>query len=212
MSSARTAAPAKVRERWDPARRREQLLRVAESVFAERGYQGTSVNDVASAAGVTRTLVYKYFKDTDEMYLACVRAARAELEDRFASAALSHSDPGEQLRAGLTAYYEFVATRGTLWDLLYGTGAAVAGAVAAESARLRYDTADKIALLIGAALPQHPTEAVSAIAHVVSGAAEQLAKWWRQHPDVPLERVVDHLMLAVWGGLDRQVTAGVPQA
>lgn len=204
--SASTVAPRRTRERWDPARRREQLLSVAESVFAERGYQGTSVNDVASAAGVTRTLVYKYFKDTDEIYLACVRAARSELEDRFATAALAETTPDAQLRAGLTAYFDFVQTRAPLWDLLYGAGAAVAGGVAAESAALRYETAEKIALLIQAALPGQTAASVSAIAHVISGAAEQLAKWWRRHPEVPLPEVVEHIMTAVWGGLDRLVT------
>lgn len=203
--SASTTAPARTRERWDPARRRQQLLSVAESVFAERGYQGTSVNDVASAAGVTRTLVYKYFKDTDEIYLACVRSARSELEERFATAALAEVAPDAQLRAGLTAYFEFVQTRAPLWDLLYGAGAAVAGGVAAESVALRYETAEKIALLIQAALPGQPAESVSAIAHVISGAAEQLAKWWRRHPEVSLPDVVEHVMTAVWGGLDRLV-------
>jgi AcrR family transcriptional regulator len=204
--SASTTAPTRTRERWDPVRRREQLLSVAESVFAERGYQGTSVNDLASAAGVTRTLVYKYFKDTDEIYLACVRAARSELEDRFATAALAATSPEAQLRAGLTAYFDFVQTRAPLWDLLYGAGAAVAGGVAADSSDLRYGTAEKIALLIQAALPAQPAESVSASAHVISGAAEQLAKWWRRHPEVPLEDVVEHVMTAVWGGLERLVS------
>ncbi|GAB4001909.1 TetR/AcrR family transcriptional regulator [Nocardioides ultimimeridianus] len=191
-----------MRTRWEPEKRREQLLRVAERVFAEQGYQGTSVNDVAAAAGVTRTLVYKYFRDTDELYLACVRAARAELEDRFATAALAQEDPGDQLRAGVTAYYEFVQDRSTLWDLLYGGGSAVAGGVAAEAAQLRYDTAERIAVLISAAMPELPAETASATAHAVSGACEQLAKWWRRHPEMALETVVEHLMATVWGGME----------
>lgn len=197
------AAPAKVRERWDPARRREQLLRVAEVVFAEHGYQGTSVADVAAAAGVTRTLIYKYFKDTDEIYFACLQAARRELEDRFATAALEHTEPEAQLRAGVTAYFSFMQTHGPLWDLLYGAGSAVAGPVAADAARLRYDTAERIALLISAAVPHLDAEASSAAAHVVSGSCEQLAKWWRRHPNVAIESVVEHFMRTVWGGLQR---------
>lgn len=198
------ASPAgTARERWDPARRREQLLRVAEVVFAEHGYQGTSVADVATAAGVTRTLIYKYFKDTDEIYLACLRAARSELEERFATAALAHTQPEDQLRGGVSAYYEFMQTHGPLWDLLYGAGAAVAGPLAQEAAQLRYDTAEKIAQLIAAALPDLTDEATSAAAHVVSGSCEQLAKWWRRHPEVPLDTVVEYLMLTIWGGLQR---------
>lgn len=189
--------------------RREQLLRVAEVVFAERGYQGTSVADLAAAAGVTRTLIYKYFKDTDEIYLACLTAARSELEDRFATAALAHEQPEAQLRAGVTAYFDFMQTRRPLWDLLYGAGAAVAGPLASDAARLRYDTADRIALLIGAAMPHLDGQAASASAHVVSGSCEQLAKWWRHHPEVPAGTVVDYFMDTVWGGLERLSRPGM---
>ncbi|NGZ99463.1 helix-turn-helix transcriptional regulator [Nocardioides sp. W3-2-3] len=51
---------------------------MARDVFVRHGYQGTAVEDIAAAAGVTRTLIYKYFADKDEIYLECLRAARTE--------------------------------------------------------------------------------------------------------------------------------------
>jgi AcrR family transcriptional regulator len=189
------------RRRWAPAVRRTQLLSVAEEVFTRLGYQGTAIDDIARAAGVTRTLIYKYFADKDQIYLECVRAARAELEDAFITAATSVTAPRDQLRAGLDAYFTFVGDRGQRWDMLFGGGSAVAGTVAAEVGDLRYDTADKIATLVRAAVPHIADEPASAYAHAISGACEQLAKWWRRHPGVTRDAVVDHCMGAVWIGL-----------
>jgi AraC-like DNA-binding protein len=45
----------------DPGQRREQILDAANALFAERGYDEVSVEDIASSAGVTRGLVHHYF-------------------------------------------------------------------------------------------------------------------------------------------------------
>jgi hypothetical protein len=39
-------------------------------------------------------------------------------------------------------------------------------------------------------------------AHIVSGAAEQMAKWWQRNPTVRLDDVVERIMSVVWDGLD----------
>jgi AcrR family transcriptional regulator len=205
----RSADPS-ARKRWAPAARRTQLLSVAEEVFTRLGYQGTAVDDIARAAGVTRTLIYKYFADKDEIYLECVRAARAELETAFITAATGAVPPHDQLRAGLDAYFAFVGDRGQRWDMLFGGGSAVAGGVAEEVADLRYDTADKIAALVRAAIPNIADEPASAYAHAISGACEQLAKWWRRHPEVTRAAVVAHCLGAVWTGLETIAEAASP--
>src|SRR3954465_7310896 len=46
--------------RLPAAERREQLLRVAVTVFAEKGFTATSMNDVADAAGVTKPVLYQH--------------------------------------------------------------------------------------------------------------------------------------------------------
>jgi AcrR family transcriptional regulator len=56
--------------RLDPAERRDQLLDAANDLFAERGYEEVSVEDIARAAGVTRGLVHHYFGGRTEVYVA----------------------------------------------------------------------------------------------------------------------------------------------
>ena len=56
--------------RLDREQRRQQILDVANDLFAERGYEEVSVEDIASAAGVTRGLVHHYFGGRRDVYIA----------------------------------------------------------------------------------------------------------------------------------------------
>lgn len=192
-----------IRRRLPRADRRAQILQAAEQVFAQRGYQGTSLEDIAAAAGVTRPLIYNYFADKDELYLECLHAARAELDAAIVAAAGSHTHPSQMLRAGMTAYFTFVQNRGKRWEMLFGGGIAVAGAVAARAQQLQFETVGKIAALIRAVVPDLSPVAATAYAHTISGSAQQLAKWWRQHPQIPLEDLVGYQMDAAWTGLEQ---------
>jgi len=58
--------------RLEAAQRRDQILDAANALFAERGYDEVSIEDIASAAGVTRGLVHHYFGGRKEVYLALV--------------------------------------------------------------------------------------------------------------------------------------------
>jgi AcrR family transcriptional regulator len=58
------------RRRLPPEQRRAQLLDAANDLFAERGYEEVSVEDIARAAGVQRGLVHHYFGGRTEVYLA----------------------------------------------------------------------------------------------------------------------------------------------
>jgi AcrR family transcriptional regulator len=198
------------RRRLSRADRRAQILQAAEQVFAERGYQGTSLEDIAAGAGVTRPLIYNYFADKDELYLECLHAARGELDTAIVAAAGAHTRPEDMLRAGLTAYFRFVQDRGKRWDMLFGGGIAVAGAVAERAERLHFETVGKIAVLILAAAPWLAPAAATAYAHTVSGAAQQLAKWWRHHPHIDLDDLVRYQFDVLWTGLEA-IAAGGPR-
>ena len=186
--------------------REEQLLEVAERVFAKHGYQGASIEDIARAAGVTRPIVYDHFGSKEGIYLACVRRARAELERGINEAAGASSDPGEQLWAGINAYFEFVERHGRAWDVLFGQGAAVAGPAAEEVTRLRFDTVRGIADLLTPFVSNVDAQTVEALAHALSGSGEQLAKWWRENPHLTRDEVAGYHMAFAWLGLESLVS------
>src|SRR3954451_19419398 len=69
--------------RLDPAQRREQILDAANVLFAERAYDDVSIEDIASAAGVTRGLVHHYFGGRKDVYVGLLERLGAQREERL---------------------------------------------------------------------------------------------------------------------------------
>src|SRR4051794_6843038 len=77
---ARVSTPPR-QQRLAPEQRRNQLLDVANALFAERGYDQVSIEDIASSAGVARGLVHHYFGGRKEVYIALLERLGADRED-----------------------------------------------------------------------------------------------------------------------------------
>lgn len=70
------------------AERREQVLRAAATAFVRGGFDGTSMDDVAREAGVTRLIVYRIFETKDALYRAVLDDVTADLYHTFEGADL----------------------------------------------------------------------------------------------------------------------------
>jgi AcrR family transcriptional regulator len=195
------ATPTQPRRRLSKQARRATLIAAAEAVFSEAGYSGATMELVAAQAGVTRSLLYEHFASIDEIYLECHRAAREEMEQRlFAAAGQAGARLEDQLRVGLVAYFGYFGEQPQRFELLYGPGGP-GGPLAEQTAELRFISAERIAAMFIAAAPQVPKDEAVAAAHIVSGGAEQLARWWRRNPGVSIETLVDWVMIAIWPGM-----------
>ena len=62
-------------------RKRKTLLLAATAVFLEKGYDGTSMDDVAARAKVSKPTVYKYFSDKEHLFAQMVRATTDQIDD-----------------------------------------------------------------------------------------------------------------------------------
>jgi AcrR family transcriptional regulator len=75
-------------EKWTPERRRAltrtALLDAAAEVFAERGYQGASLDEIAEAAGFTRGAIYSNFDGKEDLFLRVMERRNDELFQRYA--------------------------------------------------------------------------------------------------------------------------------
>ena len=61
--------------------KKEDILLAAEHVFAEKGFKGTTIREVARRAGVANSLIFYYFKDKDVLYEAVFQHAFDQFED-----------------------------------------------------------------------------------------------------------------------------------
>ena len=183
--------------------REQQLLSVAMTIFVARGYQGSTVEDIAFAAGVTRPIVYKHYGSKDQIYLACLRYARTLLDASLLTQAFKNDSLSARLLAAAEGYFAFVETHQTPWRLLYESGTAVAGMASEENKRLRAKTVEQVFQLLREVAVNVSDLELMIRANAISGAGEQLAKWWVMHPDVSKEQVVSALYDFSWAGLSK---------
>lgn len=92
-------------------RRRTEIVDAAERLYAEKGWDGVTMDQVAKSARLSRALVYVYFRDRDELMFAIGWRAMQVLRERFEAAAARHAKGFDQLLAIGRAYmayaYEF---------------------------------------------------------------------------------------------------------
>ena len=77
----------KARVLLDRPTRRAAILAAAAGAFAERGFAGTSMDDVAAAAGITRLIVYRHFGSKEDLYAAVLQHVRDRLAEELTVAA-----------------------------------------------------------------------------------------------------------------------------
>mgnify|MGYP000675236616 CR=1 FL=1 len=105
-----------VPEHAQPRRRKDQLTQAGIALFAARGYHDVTIDDIASAVGLTPSGVYRHFSGkSDILRTACERAATAL--DAAADEALGRSNPHEALSILGQAYVHFAVTDHDLMEV-----------------------------------------------------------------------------------------------
>jgi len=84
----------------------ERILRAAVSVFAQRGYDGASLREVAEAAGVTKPTLYNHFGSKASLYEETIRWMHARVIRRLEQAAAGHTSAYERLLSIMQAELE----------------------------------------------------------------------------------------------------------
>ncbi|MER5217303.1 TetR/AcrR family transcriptional regulator [Streptomyces sp. NPDC002838] len=112
-----------VRRRLGVEERRQQLIGVALDLFSRRSPDEVSIDEIASAAGISRPLVYHYFPGKLSLYEAALKRAAEDLAGRFAE---PHEGPlGARLRRVMHRFFDFVDEHGPGFSALMRGGPAV---------------------------------------------------------------------------------------
>ncbi len=189
-----------LRRRLPRAQREEQLLTVAQAIFAERGFRGPSMDEIAVRAGVTKPVLYDHFGSKDGLVGACIRRAGGQLLDDVARAVAAAQGPEQVLRAGFAAFFRFAESRGQVWFMLIGENSVI-GPAAEALEEIRRQQAAYVAERLITALPHADRAELAAYAQAIIGACERVALWRRERDDVSGARATESLMTLVWGGL-----------
>jgi len=106
--------------RLTASERRQQLLRVAASVFAQYGYDGTTTAALAAAAGITEPLLYRHFESKRGLFAAIVEDLLEQLATRWEELFAATDDPVEQVRMATRQYARVLGEKPDFYRLLNG--------------------------------------------------------------------------------------------
>ena len=191
------------RERWTEHRRARRAELVAAGLDAVRvAGAGFAVDDVARAAGVSKTVIYRYFADKDELVDAVLERVAADvlLPRLLGELAVDRADDRARLRAVIAAFVRFVEDEPALYGFAYAhAGRSSADAVAGTGLAVAEALAGLMRDRLTAA--GRPTEGAATWAHGVVGMVQLAAHWWAGTRTVTAAALVDQLTALAWGGL-----------
>ncbi|MCA9707328.1 MAG: TetR/AcrR family transcriptional regulator [Myxococcales bacterium] len=95
--------------RPDPAASRRAILQAARVCFSARGYAGTSMHDIAKAAGVTQSLIHHHFGPKDALWAEVRRFAFGEYAQQQRTLITSGRGEPEVVRESMATYFRFLA-------------------------------------------------------------------------------------------------------
>jgi AcrR family transcriptional regulator len=200
MEPAPTNPPGPRRARLDPTERRAQIVDAATEVYRGRDPASVRFDEVAAAAGVSRSLVYAYFSDRGELiaavYLNTLSGLDAELS------ALVRDIPVDEGRFGaLVRHYLELADRNADSWRLFAAAGAVNHPVVQDARRAR---CQRIADAWGGG----PAERL--LARGLVGLLEASASEWLEHRACSLDEAATLITRALWRGVGRldTTTAG----
>lgn len=189
-----------VRRRLDPAERRSRVIGAATRLLARRGYDRVTMDDIATAAGVTKPVLYDHFASKQALFRHLLESIRDHLLAEGAAVTAKPIGREERFRAAVDAFFAFVERRPDAARVLLLTpqGDPVAAGL---SRNVQAGASAGLAALLGSYWPSAEPWRRAAATEFVKRGMHALAEWWLDHPDVSRGSVVELVMQTCWQGL-----------
>jgi AcrR family transcriptional regulator len=190
--------------------RRSAILAAAMEVFGASGYHGSSIDEIAQQAGVSKALIYEHFTSKKELHEELLTTYVAELFGRLEANAGKGTTGEERLRGGVDAFLGFVEENRVAFRVLFRDAADPE--VAEVLATVQAQAVGVIAALISAdpdgavllvADEAERTMLIETHAAMLSGAVQALAAWWEENQDVPRSALVERVIEFTWVGIEQ---------
>jgi len=186
--------------RLSASERRAQLIEVGRGVFAKHGYEGTSVEEIAKRAKVSKPIVYEHFGGKEGLYAVVVDREMEYVERRIVEA-ISSGSPRERVERASLAFLSYVrdhpdgfavlsqdspltSSRGTMSSLLNDMAERVGDVFASSFKEAGYDP-----------------KAAPIYANALIGMVTFVGKWWTEERKPDVEEVAKHIGALAWMGL-----------
>jgi AcrR family transcriptional regulator len=186
--------------RLSASARRAQLIEIGRAVFARRGYEGASVEEIADQAKVSKPVVYEHFGGKEGLYAVVVDREMDYVVRRIAEAIASGS-PRERVEGAALAFLTYVKDHPDGFAVL-AHNAPIESARGGMSSLLN-DVAERVGDVFAATFKDAGYDPRSApiYAHALIGMVTYVGQWWTESRKPDVEEVANHIAALAWMGL-----------
>lgn len=190
------------------AERREVIVRTATEVFAERGYDGASIDEIARRSGVSAPVVYDHFASKQDLYERLLERTRDELLEVWREHLAPDDTADVRIPRAIAAWAAYVETH-PYASRMYFRDATGIPAVQAFHREIHAQGRAALGVILGREQgAEHiagtaDAEALEMAAEVMRAGLAGLAIWWGEHPHVTREQVVTTAVNVIWVGFER---------
>ncbi|HYQ33284.1 MAG TPA: TetR/AcrR family transcriptional regulator [Lapillicoccus sp.] len=181
--------------------RREQLLDVGRKLFADKGFEGTSVEEIAAKAGVSKPVVYEHFGGKEGLYAVVVDREIRTLLDGINVALRVETTSRGLLEAAALALLDYIEGSTDGFRILVRDSPA--GQSTGSFASLISDVATQVEHLLAAEFKSRRLDPKTAplYAQMLVGMVALTGQWWLDSPKFKKVDVAAHLVNLAWNGL-----------
>ncbi|MDP9825611.1 TetR/AcrR family transcriptional regulator [Kineosporia succinea] len=189
------------RARMTGAQRREQLLAIGRRLFAEKGFEGTSVEEIAATAGVSKPVVYEHFGGKEGLYSAVVELETAKLLEAITEALTQPAPPRQVLEIAAMTLLDYIETETDGFRILVRDSPITKQD--GGFASLMSDVAGHVEYILGEqfAARGFDPEMAPLYAQMLVGMIAMTGQFWLDHRKPEKAVVAAHVVNLAWNGL-----------
>ena len=194
-------APVPRRTRMTGLERREQLVDIGRGLFAERGVDGTTVEEVAARSGVSKPVVYEHFGGKEGLYAVVVDRETTVLLAGMTQALQQGGHPREMLERAARAFLDYVEEHTDGFRILVRDSPV--GRSTGSFASLISDIASQVEYLLAAEFKERGFDPRYAplYSQMLVGMVALAGQWWLEVRQPAKAQVAAHMVNLVWNGL-----------
>jgi AcrR family transcriptional regulator len=181
--------------------RREQLIEIGRGLFAEKGFEGTSVEEIAAAAGVSKPVVYEHFGGKEGLYAVVVDHEIRKLLQVMTTALTTEARSREILEIAALALLGYIETESDGFRILVRDSPVTQPT--GGFASLISDVASHVEHILAAQFAARGFEARVAplYAQMLVGMVALTGQFWLDHRNLDRAEVAAHVVNLAWNGL-----------
>ena len=196
-----TSSAPRPRVRMTGAQRREQLLDIGRELFGQKGYEATSIEEVAARAEVSKPVVYEHFGGKEGLYAVVVDREMQLLLDRFTSALSEPRHPRELLERAALVLLDYIEDDTDGFRVLTRDAPLTSGTGTFSS--LIGEVARRVEHILGQQFGTrgYDPQLAQLYSQALVGMVALVGQWWLENRTPDKREVAAHLVNLAYNGL-----------